>query len=112
MSPSMLLVAALALSAQPRVPEAGPKGETIAPFVGPEVALVLHLDLARWPVPDSARGILGKLADDADLAGLAGVLDGRIAALKEAGATDLFLLVDPADMPGFPVAVVPLAAGA
>ena len=107
---SISLVALLALPASPQAPDAGPKAAAVAPFVGEDVAVVVHLDLARWQAATSSRRILGKLADDADVAGVASAVDGRVAALKKAGATDLFLLVDPSDMPGFPVAVVPLAA--
>ncbi len=39
-------------------------------------------------------------------------IDGSVAALKAAGAKDLFLLFEPADIPGLPAAVVPLVDGA
>ena len=91
---------------------ASTKATAIAPFVGEEVVVVVHLDLTRWDAQTSFRRVLGKLADDDDLHAGTKAIDSSVDALKAAGAKDLFLLFDPADMPGLPTAVVPLVDGA
>jgi prepilin-type processing-associated H-X9-DG protein len=101
-----LAVSLLALLASPQAADGASKAVAVAPFVGEDVAAVVQIDLAKWEVPGSSRRVLGKMLGDEDVAEVAGFLDGRVAALKKAGATDLFLLVDPADLPGFPIAVV------
>ncbi len=113
MSLSIPMAALLALAAtgQPP-PDPGGMAAAVAPIVGDEVAVAVHLNLARWSAQDSSRRILGRFADAPDVAGAARLLDARVDALKKAGATDLFLLVDLADMPGYPLAVVPMAGGA
>jgi hypothetical protein len=105
------LVAMLALAASPQAPDEASKAASIAPFVGEDVAVVVQVDLTRWQPSTSFRRVLGKLADDPDVAGVASAIDTRVAAMKKLGATDLFLLIDPADLPGYPAAVVPLAGG-
>ena len=85
---------------------------TIAPFLGEEVAVVVHIDLTKWDAQTFFRGVLGKLADEDELSSATKSIDGTVAALKAAGAKDLFLLFDPADFPGLPAAVVPLSDGA
>ncbi len=99
---------ALLLALAARAPEVA----GVAPVVGEDVAVAVHVDLARWDVPAFARRVLGKLADDADVSKITQAGAGWTDALKKAGARDLFLLVDPADMPGYPVAAVPIVAGA
>ena len=84
----------------------------IAPLVGEEVAVVVHLDLTKWDAQKFFRRVLGKLADEDDLSDAAKAIDGTVAALKAAGAKSMFLLIDPADFPGLPIAVVPLVDGA
>ena len=111
MSLAFPLAVLLGLSATAQGPEVGKMTAAVAPFVGDEVAVAVHVNLARWDVSTSSRRLLGKLADDADVAGIAKIADGWVDALKKAGATDLFLLVDVTDMPGYPLLVVPLAAG-
>ncbi len=88
------------------------KATAIAPFLGEEVAVVVQIDLTKWNAQTFFRRVLGKLADEDDLSAASKTVDGSVAALKAAGAKDLFLLFDPADMPGLPAAVVPLVDGA
>ena len=91
---------------------ASTKATAIIPFVGEEVVVVVHLDLTRWDDQTSSRRVLGKLADGDDLHAGTKSIESSIDALKAAGAKDLFLLFEPADMPGLPTAVVPLVDGA
>ena len=80
--------------------------------MGEEVAVVVHIDLTKWDAQTFFRRVLGKLADEDDLNAGTKAIDSSVAALKAAGAKDLFLLLEPADMPGLPAAVVPLVDGA
>ena len=107
---SLTTLLTLALPAQ--AADEGAKAAAVAPLVGEEVALVVHIDLTKWDVQKSIRRILGKLADDPELTGPTKLLTAWVDELKKAGAKDLFVLADPSDMPGFPVVVIPLAAGA
>jgi len=91
---------------------ASTKATAIAPFVGEEVAVVVYLDLTKWDAQTFFRRVLGKLAEEDDFSDATKAIDGTVAALKAAGAKDLFLLLDPADFPGLPGAVVPLVDGA
>lgn len=91
---------------------ASTQATAIAPFLGEEVAVVVHIDLTKWDTQPFFRRVLGKLADEDDLSTGTRALDSSVAALKAAGAKDLFLLFEPADMPGLPAAVVPLVDGA
>ncbi len=84
----------------------------IVPFVGEEVVVVVHLDLTRWDDQNSFRRVLGKLANGDELHAGARSIETSIDALKAAGAKDMFLLFEPADMSGLPTAVVPLVDGA
>ena len=83
----------------------------VAPIVGEGVVAVVHLDLARLDVAQTSKRLLVPVVDEGEVAGVAQALADRIDLLKKAGATDLFLMVDLADMPGYPVAVVPLPKG-
>jgi len=111
MSPLISLVATLALTASPQGPDVAAKAAEIAPYVSEDALAVAGFDLTRWQTSASFRKILGKLADDADLSDLTSAIDGRVEALKKAGATSLFLVIDPTEMPGYPIAVVPLTGG-
>jgi prepilin-type processing-associated H-X9-DG protein len=102
----------LAFAVPAAEPTAGTKAAAIAPFVGEEVAAVVHIDLTKWDAQTFFRRVLGKLADEVDLSADSKAVDTAVAALKEAGAKDLFLLFEPADIPGLPAAVVPLLDGA
>jgi hypothetical protein len=106
--PMALLFTAAVSTQEP----ADARAAAVAPFVGEEVAVVVHIELARWDAQSFFRRVVGKLADEDDLSAGTKLIDGSVAALKAAGAKDLFLLFEPADMPGLPVAVVPLVDGA
>jgi prepilin-type processing-associated H-X9-DG protein len=91
---------------------ASTKATAIAPFVGEEVAVVVHIELTRWNTQTVFRRVLGRLVDDNGLSAGTKDIDRSIAALNAAGAKDLFLLFEPADIPGLPSAVVPMVDGA
>jgi hypothetical protein len=115
MTPLILLAAALTLAAEPKPEQAddgAARAATIAPFVGEDVFAVAQVDLNRWEVKTSLKTLLGPVGDDPDVAAVATAIDARLGALKAAGATELYLLLDPADIPGYPVVVVPLSSGA
>ena len=115
MSPLIFLAAALTLAAKPepvQAPDGAARAAAIAPLVGEDVLAVAHVDLNRWEVRTSLKKLLGPVGDDPDVAAVATALDARLGALKAAGATELYLVLDPADLPGYPVAVVPLSGGA
>src|SRR5262249_43113732 len=90
---------------------ASTKVTAIAPLLGEEVVLVVHIDLTKWDAQTFFRHVLVKLADEDDLNAGTKAIDRSVAALKAAGAKDLFLLFEPADIPGLPTAVVPLEDG-
>ena len=90
---------------------ASTKVAAIAPFLGEEVVLVVHVDLTKWDAQTFFRHVLVKLADEDDRDAGTRAIDRSVAALKAAGAKDLFLLFEPADIPGLPTAVVPLVDG-
>ena len=98
MSFSIPLAAILGLSTMAHAPEGGPKA--VSPFVGDEVMLAARIDLAKLDFPRSARRILGSMADDVELVRMTKGVEGWVDSLKKAGATDLYFLVDLADMPG------------
>ena len=105
------LAALLAVAAAPE-PAGDAMAATVAPFLGEEVGAVVRLDLARWDTRGFARGVLGKLADEPGVAPAVAAAEDRVGALKAAGAKELFVLIDPADLPGVPVVMIPLAGGA
>ncbi len=109
---SIPLAAWLALATTAQVPAGDARTAAVAPFIGDETVIAARLDLAKLDVPTTFRRIFGTLADDADLTRLSKVAESWADALKKAGATDVFILVDLTDMPGYPVVVVPLSAGA
>ena len=88
------------------------QGPDVAPVLGEEVAAVLRVDLSRLDVPTALRRVVGPAAAEADLAPLSSMVAGLVDPLKKAGAREVYVLVDPADMPGLPVVAVPLPAGA
>jgi prepilin-type processing-associated H-X9-DG protein len=109
---SIPLAALLALSTTAQAPDGDLQTAAVVPFLGDETVIAVRLDLAKLDVPATVRRIFGKLADEGDLAGITKSAAAWVDALKTAGTGDLFLLVDPGDMPGYPLVVVPLAAKA
>jgi prepilin-type processing-associated H-X9-DG protein len=110
----LIPLAALLVASAPTqdVGDGGANAASIASFLGEEVAAVAHVDLTKGDVPTLVRRVVGKLADEEDVKDAVAAANGWVESLKKAGARDLFLLLDPADLPGHPVAVVPLAGGA
>lgn len=102
----------LALSGAAAVPAADPRVQAIAPFVGEEVAAVVHLDLTKLDVVPLVRSLLAGFADAEEMVEAPRAVDRWLASLRLAGAKELFIVVDPADMPGPPIVVVPLVEGA
>jgi hypothetical protein len=92
-------------------PPADPRVKAIAPFVDSGVVAVMHLDLAHADFPVIVDRLSGGRSPGL-IAEVSKPLTGWIEGLKGAGAKDLFVVVDVADMPGPPVVVVPLAPGA
>ncbi len=104
----LLLIPLLALMALD-----GPsKAEAVAPFVGEDAFAVARVDLARWAPGETPRLALGRVIDDPGVADFAAGVDGRVASLKSLGAADLYLVASLADVPGYPLAVVPLTSKA
>ncbi len=101
-----------ALSGPASAPAADPRVQAIAPFVGEEVAAVVHLDLTKLDVVPLVQSLLAGFADAEGMVEAPRAVDRWLASLRQAGAKELFIVVDPADMPGPPIAVVPLVEGA
>ena len=93
-------------------PEPDPPIKAIAPLVGEEVLVVAHIDLAKINVEALAQHFLAPLSDAEEAADLSKAASSWIASLRTAGAKELFLVVDPADLPGPPLAVIPLSQSA
>jgi prepilin-type processing-associated H-X9-DG protein len=108
MLPAIYLAALLSALAPLPDQNSGDKAAAVVPLVGEEVAVVLYVDLTKADAKAFVSRVVAKLADEEDVRGAITAIDSLVAALKKAGAHDLFVLFDPADMPGFPVAVVPL----
>ncbi len=113
MSATLILAALLPLVAAQAAP-ADEGAKAVAPLVGPEVAIVVQVDLDRVDIDRAVKALLGEKVDQKEL----GIEEPRrmvaewVAALRKAGATRFYVLVDPADLPGLPLAVVPLTTGA
>jgi hypothetical protein len=84
----------------------------VASVLGEEVFAVLHVDLTRADIAALLPHVIGKMADEDDVRGTITAVSGWTDALKKAGAKDLYVLLDAADMPGLPVLAVPLTSGA
>lgn len=87
------------------------RGE-IAPFVGDETIAVVRVDLAHFEIGPFTGSIFGDIVPDDRVKETIAAADARIKALKQLGVKDVFILVDPADLPGSPVVVAIPAAGA
>jgi prepilin-type processing-associated H-X9-DG protein len=101
------LTLALALVAQGDAAKA--KADAIAPFVGEEVAAVLHADLAAIDFERDVRALIGPLADERGMPEQLAAGAKVVADLKQAGAGDAYVLIDPLDLPGIPLIVMPAA---
>ena len=91
-------------------PEA--RAERIAPYLDEQTFAVIHVDLTRV----NAEALAAKIADwtkedhQTVAREMAGFRQG-LAAFKQAGGTDVFVVFSLADMPDLPFVVVPLADG-
>lgn len=112
MFPILPVVLLFGLTGADEPPATPPHFQAVAPFVGDETAAVAHLDLSRLEIESLARGVLGRFTGEDEAAEVSRTTGQWVAALRKAGANDLFLVLDAADIPGPPVAVVPLADGA
>ncbi len=108
---SMTLLVALTAQAQAQAGAADARTQAIAPFVGDEVAVVVHLDLTKLDVNALARRVLGGITDEEEIETVTRAAVGWTGGLRRAGAQDVYILIDLLDLPGAPVAVVPLAEG-
>jgi hypothetical protein len=105
---AMSVALLLTLAAPLQAPDPGAK---TAPVVEEETSVVIHVNLTGWDVEKSLRTMLGKAADEEGVPQTTKVAAGWVDALKDTGAKDLFLLIDMADMPGMPIAAVPVENG-
>jgi hypothetical protein len=104
-----LMICALGQAPDPRAVELRVKA--IAPFVDSGVIGVLHLDLTRGDFP----AIVARLSGGQSPSPFADASKPLLAwsdSLRQAGAKELFVVINASDMPGPPFAVVPLAPGA
>jgi len=106
---SISLAALLAGAVPPPDHESAAKSAAVARLLGNEVAVVVYVDLTKADAEAFVRRVAANLADDENIRGAITAIDSSVAALKKAGARDLFVLFDIADMPGLPVALVPLS---
>ncbi|MFO0957754.1 MAG: DUF1559 domain-containing protein [Isosphaeraceae bacterium] len=82
------------------------------PALGAEVVALAKFDLARLEVEDLAKRIVPGVVPkerEADLMDSARAVSSWVKSLKEARARTLLIALDPGDMPGMPLALVPLA---
>jgi Protein of unknown function (DUF1559) len=94
-------------------PAAGddPRGRAVAPFLDTDVLAVVQLDLARG----NLGALTARVAGEGPRGDIAEVVKGVFTwseRLKQAGVREAYGIVSLDDMPGLPVVVVPLAAGA
>jgi Protein of unknown function (DUF1559) len=107
----LVAFAAVALGQAPQPTGDDPRARAIAPFVDPDVLAVVQLDLARGNLGaltvrlagEEPRGAVSEVAKD---------LFNWSERLKRVGVREVYGIVCLDDMPGLPVVVVPLAAGA
>ncbi|MEO6810283.1 MAG: DUF1559 domain-containing protein, partial [Isosphaeraceae bacterium] len=107
---SIPLAVILTVAAPIQAPADDAKPSAVAPFLSEEASVVVHLNLKTLDARAFVSKVVGKLADEEMVNRTTKAVDDWAGALKAAGASDLFLLFDMADMPGMPVAVTPLTA--
>ncbi|WP_169977411.1 DUF1559 family PulG-like putative transporter [Tautonia rosea] len=104
----MITILAATMLPPPEDPRAG----AIAPFVGAEVFAVLHVDLVSLDLDDLADRVLSGVLEPGEIDEAKAGVVAWVEALRGAGAETLYVLVEPKDLPGLPVVVVPLVEGA
>jgi len=85
------------------------RGDDPSPALSEETMAVVKVDLARLDVAGLAKRWFGSAADAPEVAEFTRVTNDRVASLKQAGATELFLVFEFADFPGPPL--IEVAAG-
>ena len=108
----MLLCLPFALMLAVSGPASDGRVRAIAPFVGDDAVIVAHLDLTLLDIEALCRRLLPEFADEEEIAEASRSVTAWVGMLRKAGAKDVFLLLRIADLPGPPVAVVPLVPGA
>src|ERR1700756_1894968 len=100
-----LPLAALLMAVAPLQDEAGDgKAAAVAPLVGEEVAAIAHFDLVKTDVPALMRRVLGNATEneanrEENLQNAIRMVDGTVDALRKAGAKDLYIFLDPSQLP-------------
>lgn len=111
-----LLLAILTTAPSPPAPgqeaPGAPRASAVSPFVGEETFAVLHVELSGLDPDGLARRVLAGFMTPREIDEATGGLSSWVESLRGAGARSFFLVVDPADLPGLPIAVVPMAEGA
>jgi prepilin-type processing-associated H-X9-DG protein len=108
----MLPLAMIMTALEMQEPSGAGKGGRVLPFLGEEVAIVVRADLTKIDPRAIVARVGGKVAETEEIEGPTKLVNGWVEAMKAAGAKELYVLIDLTDMPGFPVAVVPLEPGA
>jgi len=106
MSRVALALLTVILVASPRAGAIEAEVQTIAPFVDRDVVAVVRFDLAKLRISEM---LMHLIPDRDEATEFSNELVPWFSALRQAGAQELFLVLDPSDLPGPPIAVVPLA---
>ena len=111
---SLSLVFALSLpaQAQAQVQVQADPAAVITPFVGEEVATLLHADLTKLDLVATLKRLAGPLAAEKEITQGLDQASSVLESLKKAGAKDLFVLLDPTEtLVGPPLFVFTLKPG-
>ncbi len=106
---SLPFLFALGLPAQAQAP-ADP-ATVIAPFVGEEVAALVHADLTKLDFVATVKRLAGPFATEKDFAQGLTTASGVLDSLKKAGAQNVFVMVDPTEFPNIPLFVFTVKPG-
>ena len=90
-------------------PDLAPAADPIEAIADDGVLLVGRLDLTRLDLLRTAKSLVGEAAIAPPVEATVAAADRWIASLKAAGVQQVNVLVDLADMPGYPVLAIPLA---
>ncbi len=99
----ILLLAMLAMVARGGAAEAEIK--RIAPFIDGGTVAVLRVDLTKFQIAEMLTRLI---QDRDDVEAMSKSLVPWVSALRQAGAREFYVVVDPSDLPGPPIALVPL----
>jgi hypothetical protein len=106
----LVAFAACVLGQAPQSPADDARARAVAPFVDPDVLAVVQLDLARLDVGALATRLAGDRPPGL-VAERTRLLTSLSEGLKQAGTREVFLIISLDDLPGPPVAVVPIIPG-